>query len=230
MHPRKLVIAIDGPAASGKSTTARLVAERLGYIHVDTGAMYRAVTLKVLRSGIEPDNVEAIARLMDTTRVELRQGNTQPAVLLDGEDVTDLIRGPEVTRAVSAVSSLGPVRAAMVREQRYLGREGGIVLEGRDIGTVVFPDAECKFFLIAGIDARARRRMEELRMQGVQAGLNQLKREIEERDRFDSTRPESPLRKAADAIVVDTSDRSIEEQVELVVERVRETMKAMDAS
>jgi CMP/dCMP kinase len=228
LQPRKLVIAIDGPAASGKSTTARLVAERLGYMHVDTGAMYRAVTLKVLRSGLPSDDAAGIGRLMESTRVELRGEDGRLRVLLDGEEVTDLIRTQEVTRAVSAVSSLHDVRSAMVREQRALGRNGGIVLEGRDIGTVVFPDAECKFFLVAGIEARARRRRDELLASGVSADLKQLMREIEERDRLDSTRSESPLRKADDAIVIDTSDLSIEQEVAAVVKIVRERMIALE--
>jgi len=230
LQPRKLVIAIDGPAASGKSTTARLVAERLGYMHVDTGAMYRAVTLKVLRSGISLENEGTIARLMESTHVELRSDHGKLAVLLDGEDVTERIRTPEVTRSVSAVSRLKDVRAAMVREQRALGRHGGLVLEGRDIGTVVFPDADCKFFMIAGLEARANRRRKEMEGTGVGADLDQLLREIEERDRLDSTRTESPLRKADDALVVDTSDLSIEEQVEFVVGKVEEKLKSQKRS
>jgi cytidylate kinase len=226
----RLVIAIDGPAASGKSTTARLVAQRLGYLHVDTGAMYRAVTLKVLRQGISPSDVERISRLVESTRVELKGERGTLRVVLDGEDVTDPIRSPEVTRAVSAVSSLGAVRRAMVREQRTLGRNGGIVLEGRDIGTVVFPDADCKFFLIAGILARATRRMEEFQEKGVTGDLAELEAEIAERDRKDSTREESPLRKADDAIEIDTSDLTIEAQVERVLGIVQERLKRKGSS
>ncbi len=218
---RKLVIAIDGPAAAGKSTTAKLVAGRLGYLHIDTGAMYRAVTLKVLRAGIPPDDHAAVARMLDSTRVELRQSGASISVLLDGEDVSEEIRTPAVTRAVSEVSSQHAVREAMVREQRRMGSAGGIVLEGRDIGTVVFPDADLKFFMIAGIDARARRRRDEFRARGVDASLDSLRKEIEDRDRLDSTRTESPLRRAADAVVVDTSDMTIEQQVDFVVRRAR---------
>ncbi len=224
MGPRKLVIAIDGPAAAGKSTTAKLVAGRLGYLHIDTGAMYRAVTLKVLRAGISPEDHRAIARLLETTQVELRQARESIVVLLDGEDVSQEIRTPAVTRAVSAVSSQHEVRAAMVREQRRMGSGGGIVLEGRDIGTVVFPDADLKFFMVAGIDARARRRLDELNARGVRADLGAIRKEIEERDRLDSTRDESPLRRAADAVVVDTSDMTIDEQVEVVVQRAKALM------
>ena len=224
MRPRKLVIAIDGPAASGKSTTARLVAERLGYVHVDTGAMYRAVTLKVLRAGLSPEDREAIAALLTTTRVELRKTGGAHRIFLDGADVTGPIRTQEVTRAVSAVSRLREVRTAMVREQRAMGKDGGIVLEGRDIGTVVFPDADLKFFIIAGIEARALRRQRELQEKGTRADLEELKREIAERDRLDSSRAESPLRKAEGAIEIDTSNLSIEEQVNQVVTIARERM------
>jgi cytidylate kinase len=224
LRPRKLVIAIDGPAASGKSTTARLVAERLGYVHVDTGAMYRAVTLKVLRAGLSPEDRESIAALLTTTRVELRNMGRALRIFLDGVDVTGPIRTQEVTRAVSAVSRLREVRTAMVREQRAMGKDGGIVLEGRDIGTVVFPDADLKFFIIAGIEARALRRQRELQEKGTRADLEELKREIAERDRLDSSRAESPLRKAEGAIEIDTSNLSIEEQVNQVVTIARERM------
>ncbi len=224
MHPRELVIAIDGPAASGKSTTAKLVARKLEYMHVDTGAMYRAVTVKVLRAGLALDDRRGIGMLMESTHVELRRANGEMQVLLDGEDVSDEIRSVPVTRAVSAVSSLREVRQAMVREQRVLGREGGIVLEGRDIGTVVFPDADLKFFLVAGIEARARRRRLELAADGVDAELDALMREIEERDRKDSSRKESPLRKAEDAVEIDTSSMTIEEQVDMVVKIVKEKL------
>ena len=214
---RRLVIAIDGPAASGKSTTARLAAGRLGYVHVDTGAMYRAVTLKVLRAGMAPEDETAVAGLLPGTHVQLTQAVNGLRVLLDGEDVSEAIRTPAVTRAVSAVSSQRPVRDAMVREQRLMGKDGGIVLEGRDIGTVVFPDADLKFFMVAGIRARAQRRQEELATRGEHIALDVLEHEIAERDARDGSRTESPLRRADDAIDIDTSDMSIEEQVTFVV-------------
>lgn len=225
MSIRNLVIAIDGPAASGKSTTARLAAEQLGYLHVDTGAMYRAVTLKVLRAGLRPDDEEGINRLIGSTRVELRRAGEEIRVILDGHDVTDGIRTSEVTRAVSAVSRFRRVRERMVEEQRRIGNGQGIVLEGRDIGTVVFPNADLKVFLVAGIEARAKRRQAELRAQGVETDMAQLVREIEERDRLDSTRMESPLRKAPDAVVLDTSNLTIDEQVEFVVQKAREILQ-----
>ncbi len=225
MSPRKLVIAIDGPAASGKSTTAQRVAEQLGYLHVDTGAMYRAATLKVLRAGIPAADQERVAALVESARIELRSANGSQRVLLDGEDVTEEIRTPEVTRAVSAVSSIRRVRDVMVREQRRMGADGGIVLEGRDIGTVVFPGADLKFFMVAGIEARARRRGDELRTRGIQADVDRLKDELRDRDTIDSTRSESPLKKADDAIEVDTSDLTIEQQVALVIATARRVME-----
>jgi cytidylate kinase len=163
-------------------------------------------------------------RLLETTRVELRNEKGILRVLLDGRDVTEEIRTPEVTRTVSAVSSLPEVREVMVREQQVLGKEGGIVLEGRDIGTVVFPQAECKFFLIAGIGTRAKRRLKELQANGVRADLEELQKEIAERDRRDSTRAVSPLRKAADAVEIDTSEMTVEEQVEAVLQKVKERL------
>ena len=219
---RRLVVAIDGPAASGKSTTARLAAGRLGYVHVDTGAMYRAVTLKVLRAGMAPENDTAIAALLPGTHVELKQADNGLRVVLDGEDVSEAIRTPAVTRAVSAVSSQRAVREAMVREQRLMGKDGGIVLEGRDIGTVVFPDADLKFFMVAGIRARAQRRQEELAVRGEHIHLEHLEQEIAERDARDASRTESPLRRADDAIDIDTSEMTIEEQVAFVVQMVEE--------
>ena len=225
MRPKKLVIAIDGPAASGKSTTARLSAEELGYLHIDTGAMYRAVTLKVLRAGLSPDDEAGVRALVQSTHVALTRKGGRLHVLLDGEDVSAEIRSPAVTGAVSTVSSQRAVREAMVREQRRMGRHGGIVLEGRDIGTVVFPDADLKFFLTAGIEARAVRRQGDLRAQGIEARIESLREEIQERDRKDATRTESPLKMAPDAIIVDTSDMSIDEQVGVVVKTAKERMK-----
>lgn len=230
LSQKSLVIAIDGPAASGKSTTAKLVAERLGFVHVDTGAMYRAMTLKVLRNGIDPKDSAGIDRLVQSTHIQLRRESGVMRVLLDGEDVTDEIRSIEVTRAVSAVSSLRAVRRRMVREQRRMAKEGSVVAEGRDIGTVVFPRADLKFFVIAGIEARARRRQKDLRLQGVETNLAEIERAIRERDTLDSSREESPLRKASDAIELDTSDMTIEQQVEFVVDHVRRLQKRDEAS
>lgn len=230
MSRKRLVIAIDGPAASGKSTTAQLVAQRLGYLHIDTGAMYRALTLKILRSGLDGFYSKKIGAIAETTRIELVNANGSLQVLLDGEDVTEQIRSPEVTTAVSSVSTLRDVRQALVREQRRLGQEGGVVLEGRDIGTVVFPDADLKIFLIASIEARARRRQRELQEKGITIDLETLMHEIRERDEKDSSRDESPLRRADDAIVLDTSALTIDEQVEFVLRKVKEKLAEQDSA
>jgi cytidylate kinase len=221
LSQRKLVIAIDGPAASGKSTTARLAAEALGYLHIDTGAMYRAVTLAAIRGGVDPSDVDAVGSLVARVRVEERRTDAGHRVFLNDEDVTDSLRTPEIDRTVSAVSALPAVRSAMVREQRRMGADGGVVLEGRDIGTVVFPDADLKFFLIAGIGARAQRRLRDLEAIGERPDLGRVEEEIAMRDRLDSTRSASPLRQAEGAIVLDTSDLTIPEQVEVVVRAAR---------
>jgi cytidylate kinase len=225
LSKRKLVIAIDGPAGSGKSTTARLVADRLGLLHIDTGAMYRAVTVKVLERGVSPEDAAAISKLMDSTDVELRKSGSLLRVYLDGVDVTERIRDSDVTRSVSAVSRIRKVREAMVLRQRVLSERQGGVLEGRDIGTVVFPNADLKIFLVASLDERAKRRQDELRKRGTETTLETLKGDIVLRDSLDSTREESPLKRAQDAIELDTSGLTIEEQVDFVVRKAREILE-----
>jgi CMP/dCMP kinase len=218
---RRLVIAIDGPAASGKSTTARNVAQRLGYTYIDTGAMYRAVTLAVLRAGIDPNDREAVERIAcDTTVTFERAGDGSLHTILDGEDVSTAIRSPDVTSSVSAVSSYPRIREHLVALQQTMGRKGGVVLDGRDIGTVVFPDADVKVFMVADLRARAERRHAELSTQGTDVDLGGLQADLERRDHLDSTRALSPLTKAEDAIEIDTSTMSIEDQVERVLELV----------
>ncbi|MGA3245040.1 MAG: (d)CMP kinase [Bacteroidota bacterium] len=219
---RKIVIAIDGPAASGKSTTARLVADRLGYLHIDTGAMYRAVTLRVLEEKIPLDDREQIGTLAEATRIRLERSDRTNRVYVSDRDVSREIRSEPVTRSVSAVSSYQRVRDVLVREQRRIARDGGVVLEGRDIGTVVLPNADLKIFMVACVSERVRRRKIELEEEGVSIDTARLEEEILERDRLDSTREASPLRKAAGAIEVDTSSMSIEEQVQFVVDRANE--------
>lgn len=218
---KKIIIAIDGPAASGKSTTAKQVASQLGYLHIDTGAMYRAMALKVLRSKVDPNDSEKVAELaaMTTVRLALRDGKVR--IVLDGEEVSGEIRLPEVTNMVSPVSTVADVRQLMVKEQRAMGDEGGIVLEGRDIGTVVFPNAELKIFMLADARERAVRRRKELETKGVTISVEELEKEILERDRIDSGRAVSPLTKADDAIELDTTHLSIEEQVNFIVEKAR---------
>jgi cytidylate kinase len=228
LSKRNLVIAIDGPAGSGKSTTARLVADQLGLLHIDTGAMYRAVTVKVLEKGVSPDDTAAISRLMDSTDVELRRVGSELRVSLDGVDVTERIRDSDVTRSVSAVSKIRKVREGLVQRQRTLSEREGGVLEGRDIGTVVFPNADLKIFLVASLDARAKRRLDELKKRGTDTMLETLKGEIAWRDSLDSGREESPLKRAHDAIELDTSSLTIEEQVECVVKKAKEILEKSD--
>lgn len=223
---KKLVIAIDGPAASGKSTTARLVAGRLGYLHVDTGGMYRAMTLKVLRAGIDPADTAAIDALAAGTTITVAAVGGREGIGLDGEDVSDAIRSPEVTRAVSQVSAVRSVRELMVREQRRLAANGAVVLEGRDIGSVVLPGADVKIFLVADPAERARRRRKELLARGVDIPLVELEREIRERDRRDSSREISPLKKADGAVEVDTSSLTVDEQVGRILAVVEEVARS----
>lgn len=222
---RKIVIAIDGPAASGKSTTARLVADRLGYLHIDTGAMYRAVTLRVLEEKIPLNDVERIGSLAEGIRIRLERSDGTNRVFVDSRDVTAEIRSANVTRSVSAVSSYQRVRDVLVREQRRIAEAGGVVLEGRDIATVVLPSADLKIFMIARVSERVIRRSKELEAGGVKIDNAALEQEILERDRLDSTREASPLRRAMGAIEVDTSTMTIEQQVQFVVSRAREIIE-----
>lgn len=225
MKLKKLVIAIDGPAASGKSSTARLAAARLGYLHIDTGAMYRAVALKVLQENVSLTDREGISRLVEGTNIRLEPKGGETSIFLDERDVTKAIRGRAVTNAASAVSGVKRVREVMVREQRKMGEKGGIVLEGRDIGTVVFPDADLKIFMVANVNERARRRQRELREQGTEVDLDSLRNEIIGRDRQDSERDISPLKKADDAVVLDTSEMKFDEQVEYIVNMAKEILR-----
>jgi cytidylate kinase len=225
VNQRKIVIAIDGPAASGKSTTAKLVAERLGYLHIDTGAMYRAITLKVVDQKLPFDARDQIQSLAERTNIQLEQRNGQSRIFVDGSDVTEAIRSPEVTKRVSLISSHPSVREVMVREQRRMAEAGGVVLEGRDIGTVVLPNADLKIFMVADVSERARRRKMELQQAGVDVDEAALRAEIEERDRLDSTREASPLRKADDAFLLDTSGLTVEQQVEFIITKAHEIIR-----
>jgi len=218
------VIAIDGPAASGKSTTARLVAERLGYLHIDTGAMYRAITLRVLEERIPLTEVDRIRELAEKTRVHLERSDSTNRVFVDDRDVTDDIRSPAVTQSVSIVSSYPVVRDILVREQRRMASKGGVVLEGRDIGTVVLPDADLKVYMVARVSERVKRRKIEIESTGGFVERAVLERELLERDRLDSSRQASPLSKARDAVELDTSDLTIEEQVQFVIDEAKKVI------
>lgn len=225
---RKILIAIDGPAGSGKSTTAKLVARKLGYIYVDTGAMYRALTLKVLASRISPSDEKEIVKLAADSDIKLINNNGNLNIVLDGIDVTAEIRSEEVTKNVSLVSSYAGVRKILVEKQREIGSKKGCVLDGRDIGTVVFPDAELKFFMIADIMERARRRQAELSKNGIELPIVQVVRELKERDIKDSTREISPLTKADDAVEIDTTNLTIDEQVAKILNYVDEAMVTLE--
>ncbi len=214
---RKLIIAIDGPVGSGKSTLARRVAAMMGYIYIDTGAMYRAMALKAQRRGISFDALDALTALASQTRIDLRASEPTQQVFLDGEDVTGAIRTPEVAQAASKVAVVPGVRKVLVAEQRRAGESGGVVMEGRDIGSVVFPNAHLKIFLTASPEIRAERRWREHQQKGDAIDLARTLDEIHERDRRDRERKTSPLVRATDAVVVDSTAMEPEEVARLVV-------------
>jgi cytidylate kinase len=201
----RLIIAIDGPSGAGKSTLAKRLAKELNFIYLDTGAMYRALALKVLREGVDLADDGKLAELIRVTEIDLADRDGKLVVLLDGRDVAGEIRTPEVSQMASKVSALRRVRERMLELQRDMGRRGSVVAEGRDIGTVIFPHAEVKIFLDASVRERARRRYDEIKAGGCAADLADTLREIEERDRRDSERAIAPLRKAADSMVIDSS-------------------------
>lgn len=219
--PRGLVIAIDGPSGAGKSTIARLLAARLGYLQIDTGAMYRAAALLLSRSGLDLADGDGVARFCAALRVRLETEDGVQRVFANGEDVSTQIRTPEVSLLTSRVSALKPVRDALLLAQREMGRQGGVVLEGRDIGTVVFPDADLKFFLSASPEVRGRRRYDELIARGEQTTLAETIAAVVQRDQQDSMREIAPLRKADDAVEVDSSHLGIEQVVACMESYVR---------
>ena len=216
-----LIIAIDGPSGVGKSTLSKRLAGALGYLNLDTGAMYRAVALAASRRGIDPSDQAALAALCEDIAIGFRRDGNSERVLLDGEDVSEAIRTPQISMLTPRFASCPKVRQAMVLRQRQLGRDGGVVLEGRDIGTVVFPEAEVKFFLKASAAERGRRRHLELKGKGVDVSLEQTVAEVAARDEADSTRVDSPLRKADDAVVIDTTALTIDQVLEQMLGVVR---------
>jgi cytidylate kinase len=223
----KLIIAIDGPVGSGKSTLARRVAQMLGYVYVDTGAMYRALALKALRRGLAfDDNDDSLVALARETRIDLRAEDGTQRVFLDHEDVTTAIRTPEVSQAASKIAVNPGVRHVLVAEQRRAGERGGVVMEGRDIGSVVFPDAQLKIFLTASPETRAERRWREHQQKGEAIDLQRTLEEIRERDRRDQGRTTSPLVRAPDAVVVDSTAMDPEEVARLVVMLARDKAEA----
>jgi len=222
---RGIVIAIDGTASSGKTTTARLLGKKLGFHVVETGAMYRAITLKVLREKVDIEDREKIKKILDRTEIDQRNENCKIVTFLDGEDVTEEIRKPEVDKHVSVISLYPEVREKMVSFQRKIAERGKVIMEGRDIGTVVFPQADVKIFMDASLEVRARRRFKELKERGIGKTLEEVLREMKERDRLDKTREISPLRKAKDAIFVDTTNLSVEEQVDLILKEIERRLR-----
>lgn len=220
---KKLIIAIDGPSGVGKSTLSKRLAQELGYLNLDTGAMYRAVALAARQKGIDADDRGALTDLCRNLTIRFQRQAGLEQVLLDGKDVSAAIRTPEISQLTPKFAACPEVREAMVRQQRELGRAGGVVLEGRDIGTVVFPQADVKFFLKASAVERGRRRFLEMRDQGAAVDLARTVAEVTARDEADSSRTASPLRQADDAVVIDTTELSIEQVLEEML-RVVETV------
>ncbi len=221
----KIRIAIDGPAAAGKSTVAKIIAKKLSYIYIDTGAMYRALTWKALKNGVDLHREEHLYQLLKKTDIRLDKNGDEQKVFVDGIDVTGEIRLPEVTNHVSIVSQHENVRKELVKRQQEMARSGGVVMDGRDIGTYVLPDAEVKVFLRASVEERARRRHRENIEKGIESDLDQLKEEIARRDQMDSARKFAPLKKAEDAVEIDTTSLSIDEVADKIMELVHQKIK-----
>ncbi|MGZ3524001.1 MAG: (d)CMP kinase [Thermodesulfobacteriota bacterium] len=224
-----LTIAIDGPSGAGKSTVAKALAKRLSYIYIDTGAMYRSVALKVKEKAISPQDESAVSQLASSLHLTLIPEGGQIRVLCDGQDVTEAIRTPEISRLASHISQQRAVREALVQMQREMAKGGGVILEGRDIGTVVFPDAEVKFYLDADSDERIRRRYEEMVDKGIKVDLKQTEEELVQRDQNDMHRIHSPLKRANDAIYIDSTHRSVDEIVEEMT-RISKSVKGNEES
>lgn len=215
------IVAIDGPAGSGKSTVSKLIAARLGLLYIDTGAMYRALTLKAMRQGADLEDGEALTKLARSAKIDLRNISGSLKVFLDGEDVSGLIRTPELTNNVKFIARVPGVRQEMVVAQRAIGKRSSAVLEGRDIGTVVFPDARFKFYLDADVEERSRRRHKELLETGQNTELSAIKNDVIKRDESDMKRDVGALKKAPDAVLVDTTDLSIEEVTEKLLSYIK---------
>ncbi|RKZ21341.1 (d)CMP kinase [bacterium] len=221
----RFVVAIDGTSASGKSTTARNVAQRLGWFFLDTGAMYRAVAYEVLRRGVDPNDFEKVAEVVQEIDIDVKPGPDGQITCVNGEDVSAYLRTPDVDKAVTPVSQNPAVRKKLVAIQRKVGEDRELVCEGRDMTTVVFPDAELKIYMDADINVRAERRKKDLEKKGIHISLEEIKNDLMRRDFADSNRDISPLKKADDAIELDTTNLTIEDEVNFVLERIKERLK-----
>ncbi|GEP22697.1 MAG: (d)CMP kinase [Lentilactobacillus diolivorans] len=221
MRKNGLQVAIDGPASAGKSTVAKLVAKQFNYVYCDTGAMYRAITLKALQAGVSLDNVDEISKIVKSSKITFAPSNDGQRVFIDGDEITQEIRQEDVTNSVSAVAAIADVRKELSDQQKQIALNGGIVMDGRDIGSTVLPDAEVKIFLVASVEERAQRRYKENIQKGINTPLDELQLEIEARDYKDSHRKISPLTKAKDAIEIDTTSLSIEEVVSEIAKVVK---------
>ncbi len=227
---KELIIAIDGPSGAGKSTLSKALAKRIGYTNIDTGAMYRSVALLANRQQIDMADEQALGRLCAGLQIEFVRAAEQEQVIVNGEDVSGQIRTPEVSLLTAKVAACPVVRETLVRLQRQMGASGGVVLEGRDIGTVVFPQAEVKFFLSATAEERGRRRYEELRAKGVEVGLQQTIAEVEERDAADSAREHAPLLRADDAVDIDSTGMTIDDVLDAMLQVVVERQQLTESS
>jgi len=217
---RDYIIAVDGPSGAGKSTVSRKLAEKLGYLYLDTGAMYRAAALKAMKLGLDLDSQDAVKVIVGNLDIKLVR-NDRPRVLLDGEDVSEDIRGPEMGMAASRISAHAVIREKMWELQRKLGEKGGVVAEGRDVGTMVFPDADYKFFVTAGAEERAGRRHRELVAKGYKVNYAQVLEEVKKRDEQDQNRKLAPLKPAADAVLIDTTGINAEQAVDRILSCIK---------
>ena len=224
---KQLTIAIDGPAGAGKSTVAQIVAQRLRYTYIDTGAMYRAVTWRAIQDGVDTNDQARIVQISEKINLALSYTDGKTAVFVDGLNITDAIRTPEVTKLVSVVAQISGVRKAMTSLQRTMGNKGGVVMDGRDIGTHVLPNADVKIFLTASIEERARRRWLELKEKGYDIDLEKLKHDIRCRDEMDCGRDFAPLIQAEDAILMDTTALSIEGAVQAILNVCEEKLRVL---